>query len=168
MYIAACTYMYAMLVRLHVEHPIQDLEDVRSTMAALDEVRAVEIEMDMELGPIEECYSFLQRCGVAVPREEMERVDSLRYTFKNLQAQSVSSSDTVLCMCVSGLLGGGGVHKEFPEEYEVSRTCTCSLHLITSSTSPPPSPPEHSAVSPGIPPAPVQDQSTGVCGGLQA
>lgn len=100
MYIGACTYMYVMLVRLHVEHPIQDLEDVRSTMAALDEVRAVEIEMDMELGPIEECYSFLQRCGVAVPREEMERVDSLRYTFKNLQAQSVSSSDTVLCMCI--------------------------------------------------------------------
>ena len=86
-------HMCAMLVRLHVQHPMassQDLEDVRSTMAGLDEVRAVEIEMDMELGPIEECYSFLQRCGVAVPREEMERVDSLRYTFKNLQAQSVS------------------------------------------------------------------------------
>ena len=86
-------HIHAMLVRLHVQHPMsssQDLEDVRSTMAALDEVRAVEIEMDMELGPIEECYSFLQRCGVAVPREEMERVDSLRYTFKNLQAQSVS------------------------------------------------------------------------------
>ena len=59
-------------------------------MAALDEVRAAEIEMDMELGPIEECYAFLQRCGVAVPREEMERVDSLRYTFKNLQQQAVS------------------------------------------------------------------------------
>jgi len=64
-------------------------------MAALDEVRAVEIEMDMELGPIEECYGFLQRCGVAVPREEMERVDSLRYTFKNLQAQAVSSPEIV-------------------------------------------------------------------------
>ena len=59
-------------------------------MAALDEVRAAEIEMDMELGPIEECYAFLQHCGVAVPREEMERVDSLRYTFKNLQQQAVS------------------------------------------------------------------------------
>ena len=69
---------------------VQDLEDVRSTMAALDEVRAAEIEMDMELGPIEECYAFLQRCGVAVPREEMERVDSLRYTFKNLLQQAVS------------------------------------------------------------------------------
>ena len=74
---------------------LQDLEDVRGTMAALDEVRAAEIEMDMELGPIEECYGFLQCCGVAVPREEMERVDSLRYTFKNLQAQAVSSPETV-------------------------------------------------------------------------
>lgn len=59
-------------------------------MLALDDVRAAEIEMDMELGPVEECYAFLQRCGVAVPREEMERVDSLRYTFKNLQSQAVS------------------------------------------------------------------------------
>lgn len=57
-------------------------------MQALDEVRTAEIEMDMELSPVEECYAFLQRCGVAVPREEIERVDSLRYTFKNLQAQA--------------------------------------------------------------------------------
>ena len=64
----------------------------RSTMAALDEVRAVEIEMDMELSPIEECYSFLQRCGVAVAREEMEMVDSLRYTFKNLLTQAVCTA----------------------------------------------------------------------------
>ena len=61
---------------------------MRSTMQALDEVRTAEIEMDMELSPVEECYAFLQRCGIAVPREEIERVDSLRYTFKNLQAQA--------------------------------------------------------------------------------
>lgn len=67
----------------------QDLEDVRCMMLALDEVRASEINLDMELGPIEECYSFLQRCGIVVPREEMERVDSLRYTFKNLLQQAV-------------------------------------------------------------------------------
>ena len=60
-------------------------------MAALDEVRAAEIEMDMELGPIEECYAFLQSCGVAVAREEMERVDTLRYGFKKLQTQAVST-----------------------------------------------------------------------------
>ena len=61
-------------------------------MAALDEVRAKEIEIDMELSPIEECYSFLQRCGVVVAREEMETVDSLRYTFKNLLTQAVCTA----------------------------------------------------------------------------
>lgn len=66
----------------------QDLEDVRSTMQALDKVRETEIQMDMELSPVEECYAFLQQCGVAVPREEMESVDSLRYTFKNLQSKA--------------------------------------------------------------------------------
>ena len=58
-------------------------------MLALDQVRASEIDLDMELGPIEECYSFLQRCGIVIPREEVERVDSLRYTFKNLLQQAV-------------------------------------------------------------------------------
>ena len=59
-------------------------------MNALDTVRSAEIEMDMELGPIEECYAFLQHCGVYVSREETERVDSIRYIFKNLQSQAVS------------------------------------------------------------------------------
>ena len=59
-------------------------------MQALEKVREAEIQMDIELSPIEECYVFLQRCGVAVPREEIEKVDSLRYTFKNLQAQASS------------------------------------------------------------------------------
>ena len=59
-------------------------------MAALDEVREATIEMDMEVSPIEECYAFLQRCGVSVAREEMERVDSLRYSFKKLLSQAVS------------------------------------------------------------------------------
>ena len=31
-------------------------------MAVLEEVRDAQIEMDMELSPIEECYVFIQRC----------------------------------------------------------------------------------------------------------
>lgn len=59
-------------------------------MAALEEVREAQIGMDMELAPIEECYAFLQKCGVSVIKEEMERVDSLRYSFKRLLTQAVS------------------------------------------------------------------------------
>ena len=66
-------------------------------MAALEEVRDAQIEMDMELSPIEECYAFLQRCGVTVVKEEMERVDSLRYSFKKLIAQAVQPILTRCC-----------------------------------------------------------------------
>lgn len=68
---------------------VQDLEDVRSMMTTLHEIRGATVEIDMELGPIEECYLFLQRRGISVHREEVEKVDSLRYIFKNLQALAV-------------------------------------------------------------------------------
>ena len=69
-------------------------------MMALDEIRQAEIEMDMELGPIEECYMFLQRCGVHVAKEEMESVDSLRYTFKKLISQAVSTNTKCVHNCL--------------------------------------------------------------------
>lgn len=36
-----------------LSRPINDLEDVRSSMAALEEIRQNEIRIDMTLGPIE-------------------------------------------------------------------------------------------------------------------
>lgn len=39
-------------------HPINDLEDVRQAMAALESIRNNQIEMDMLLGPLE--VSFFQ------------------------------------------------------------------------------------------------------------
>ena len=102
-----------------LSRPVQDLEDVRLMMAALAEIRDGEIGIDVELIPVEvramrahacthvlvvlhvqvlaadrlllqECYAFLQRCNISVPREEMEKVDSLRYSFNNIMTQSVS------------------------------------------------------------------------------
>lgn len=59
-------------------------------MAYLEEVRDAQIGIDMELSPIEDSYSFLHKCGVHVAKEEVERVDSLRYSFKRLLNQAVS------------------------------------------------------------------------------
>ncbi|KAK3736698.1 hypothetical protein QZH41_011488 [Actinostola sp. cb2023] len=71
-----------------LSRPVNDLEDVRSAMAALEEMRQNEIRIDMTLGPIEEAYSMLNKFEVAVAREEVERVDTLRYSFKKLLAQA--------------------------------------------------------------------------------
>ena len=62
-----------------LSRPIKDLDDIRIAMAALKEIREKEIKTDMSIGPIEESYAMLQKHDLPVPREEMERVDTLRY-----------------------------------------------------------------------------------------
>ena len=45
-----------------LQRPIQDLEDVRMMMAALQEVRETEINIDMDLVPIEVCQFYTYIC----------------------------------------------------------------------------------------------------------
>ncbi|XP_030832172.1 dynein heavy chain 8, axonemal [Strongylocentrotus purpuratus] len=71
--------------------PIKDLDDVRLAMSALETIRQEDIRIDMTLGPIEEAYSMLQKFQVSVPREEANRVDSLRYSFQKLSRQASSA-----------------------------------------------------------------------------
>nr|XP_054755650.1 high affinity cAMP-specific and IBMX-insensitive 3',5'-cyclic phosphodiesterase 8A-like [Lytechinus pictus] len=73
-----------------LSRPIKDLDDVRNAMAALEMIRQQDIRIDMTLGPIEEAYSMLQKFQVSVPREEANRVDSLRYSFQKLSRQASS------------------------------------------------------------------------------
>ena len=73
---------------IRLSRPIKDLDDIREAMKALKELREKEIEIDMNLGPIEESYSILQRMNITVPQEEVDRVDTLRYTWEKLQIQA--------------------------------------------------------------------------------
>lgn len=97
-----------------LSRPIKDLDDVRTAMGALKEIRENEIRIDMALGPIEvsfttstlfplfycfnyyficilqESYTLLTKFQIQVQREEAERVDTLRYSWQKLQVLSVS------------------------------------------------------------------------------
>nr|WAW84834.1 axonemal dynein heavy chain A [Halisarca dujardinii] len=79
-----------------LNRPVSDLEDVRLMMIALDELKEEEINIDMLLSPIEECYNFLLRCNISVPKGEMDMVDSLRYTFDNLRRQATNVQDHLI------------------------------------------------------------------------
>ena len=67
--------------------PIKDLDDVRSQMAALGEIRESEIKTDMTITPIEEAYVMLNRYNLIFNDGNAERVDSLSYQWKLLKGQ---------------------------------------------------------------------------------
>jgi dynein heavy chain len=78
-------FMENLMKRL--SRPVKDLDDVRSHMAALSEIREAEIRIDMTIGPIEETYALLNRYNISFSDGNAERVDSLSYGWKKLMAQ---------------------------------------------------------------------------------
>lgn len=77
--------------------PVKDLDDVRSHMAALSDIREAEIKMDMSISPIEETYSLLNRYNLVVNDGNAEKVDSLSYGWTKLVNQV--TSETIMCIC---------------------------------------------------------------------
>ncbi|KAL8182704.1 UNVERIFIED_CONTAM: hypothetical protein K2H54_062241 [Gekko kuhli] len=63
---------------------IKDLDDIRIAMAALKDIREQQIPIDFQVGPIEESYAVLNKYGLLVAKEEMEKVDTLRYSWEKL------------------------------------------------------------------------------------
>ena len=76
---------------------IKDLEDIRLIMMAVKDLREREIQIEMQIIPIEESYSMLQKYDVFIPREDTERADSLRYQWTRLQQRCVRGKAT-LCL----------------------------------------------------------------------
>ncbi|XP_078395203.1 dynein axonemal heavy chain 5 [Cetorhinus maximus] len=67
-----------------LNRPIKDLDDIRIAMAALKEIREQQISIDFQVGPIEESYAMLNKYELLVAKEEIEKVDTLRYTWEKL------------------------------------------------------------------------------------
>lgn len=76
--------------------PINDLDDIRSSMSALKELREAEIGIDMNIGPIEESYALLNRFELTFDDGNVERVDSIGYAWKNVQQQSVDVQNQLI------------------------------------------------------------------------
>ncbi|EDV25010.1 uncharacterized protein TRIADDRAFT_56504 [Trichoplax adhaerens] len=79
-----------------LSRPIKDLDDVRGSMAALMEIREAEIRIDMTISPIEESFALLNRFNMTFSGSDAERVDTLNYSWKKLNAQANSVQATLL------------------------------------------------------------------------
>lgn len=79
-----------------LSRPVKDLDDVRSHMASLAEIRETSIRIDMTIQPIEEAYAMLNRYNIFFNDGNAERVDSLSYSWKKLTTQVVSPGSNLL------------------------------------------------------------------------
>ena len=73
--------------RKRLSRPVKDLDDIRSHMAALCEIRDAEVRVDLAIGPIEDAYLMLARYGLTFNDGNAERVDSLGYGWRLLRQQ---------------------------------------------------------------------------------
>ena len=79
-------YAFVDSLNRQLQRPVRDLEDVRGAMAALREVREGEIRIDSLIGPVEESFTLLNRHELHFSDGNAEKVDSLTYAWKNLNA----------------------------------------------------------------------------------
>ncbi|CAG9816206.1 unnamed protein product [Phaedon cochleariae] len=75
--------------------PIKDLDDCRLAMNCLEVIRENFIEMDMDLGLMEEAYGTFGRFKIDVSKEDIERIESLRFNFQNMITHSKSVQDNI-------------------------------------------------------------------------
>ncbi|XP_066913562.1 dynein axonemal heavy chain 5-like [Clytia hemisphaerica] len=79
-----------------LSRPLNDLDDIRFAMATLIELRNQEIVMDMEVTPIEDSFAMLTKYNITVSKDDIERVDTLRYAWKNLLLLAKEVQDELL------------------------------------------------------------------------
>ncbi|XP_040833581.1 dynein heavy chain 5, axonemal [Ochotona curzoniae] len=71
-----------------LNRPIKDLDDIRIAMGTLKEIREQQILIDFQVGPIEESYALLNKYGLLIAKEEMDKVDTLHYAWEKLLARA--------------------------------------------------------------------------------
>ncbi|KAJ8938536.1 hypothetical protein NQ318_016906 [Aromia moschata] len=102
--------------------PIKDLDDCRTAMNCLEVIREHYIEMDMDLGLMEEAYSTFARFKIEAPKEEVERVESLRFNFTNMVNHSKKVQENI-CTVQGPLLEeltiGVAKFKEDVEKFDI-------------------------------------------------
>ncbi|CAH8603615.1 unnamed protein product [Dicrocoelium dendriticum] len=78
--------------------PVKDLDDIRIIMKVLRELREVEVDVELRMGPIEEAYSLLVRHQLPIDQGDAEKADTLRYNWNKLIKQATVAQDHLLAI----------------------------------------------------------------------
>lgn len=83
-------------VQKRLNRPCNDLDDIRAHMAALNQIKEREIEVDRTIAPIEETYSMLNKYEIVFNDGNAEKVDSLAYGWKTLNEKAREVQDNLV------------------------------------------------------------------------
>ena len=79
-----------------LSRPCKDLDDIRSHMNSLNQIKEKEIEIDRTITPIEETYAMLNKYEIIFNDGNAEKVDSLAYGWKNLNEKAREVQDDLI------------------------------------------------------------------------
>ena len=71
-----------------LSRPCKDLDDIRAHMAALNQIKENEIQIDRTITPIEETYAMLNKYEITFNDGNAEKVDTLSYSWKNVNEKA--------------------------------------------------------------------------------
>eukprot|EP01135_Chromosphaera_perkinsii_P011757 Nk52_evm3s2496 gene=Nk52_evmTU3s2496 len=69
-------------------HPLETLEQVKEALNILEEIRIKEMDIELDIQPIEEIYDILVKHRVPIPNIELEKVADLRHSWRKLQGKA--------------------------------------------------------------------------------
>jgi len=83
-------------IQKRLSRPCKDLDDIRVHIAALNEIKEKEIEIDRKITPVEETYGMLNKYEIIFNDGNAEKVDSLAYGWKNLNERAKEVQNNLL------------------------------------------------------------------------
>jgi dynein heavy chain len=90
------TFDFIEELQKRINRPCQDLDDIRTHMKGLNEIKEQEISIDRTIGPIEETYVMLNKYEIFFNDGNPEKVDTLSYGWKKLNAKALEVQDHLL------------------------------------------------------------------------
>ena len=112
-------------IQKRLSRPCNDLDDIRAHMAALNQIKEREIEIDRTIAPIEETYSMLNKYEIVFNDGNAEKVDSLAYGWKTLNEKAREVQDNLVHvqpLFKSDLLGKVAQFKKDVNQFTVEYT----------------------------------------------
>lgn len=98
------TFVFIEDLQKRLSRPCQDLDDIRAHMKSLNEIKEQEILIDRTIAPVEETYAMLNKYEIVFNDGNPEKVDSLSYGWKKLNAKVRNLMNRIIILFIKSFV----------------------------------------------------------------